>query len=310
LIRFKYDDGVPHMDATKFPHRVFDCGEDAFLTFHDPVENLTLLSVSDGVGGWTDRGIDSSVFSWMLMRRVLHLFQEDLGHLSRRHSRSGDDTQEQAPHSMVINATYPRNLLDRAYDEIVSKVGGKVIGSATVCLGVIDHRRDLLYVVNVGDSGFLVYRGYAASLSTKQQDGCRGGFVVKSQEQQHAFNFPYQLSPHLGRCMEADLPTSGMLYQVELLSNDIIFFASDGIFDNVFDTDLCRFFDDVMREKEGPLADGSSQSTQTSFRRTQRLRTLQLVQFAIQKGQDIRYFFAQSSSVAFRPSLDIDLLSR
>ena len=55
-----------------------------------------------------------------------------------------------------------------------------LIGSCTACV-VSLHRRDKkLYTANLGDSGFRVIR--------------QGQVVHRSQEQQHYFNSPYQLS--------------------------------------------------------------------------------------------------------------------
>ena len=53
-------------------------------------------------------------------------------------------------------------------------------GSSTACILVLDHLSNKLFTVNIGDSGFLVVR--------------KGRVVHKSEEQQHYFNAPFQLS--------------------------------------------------------------------------------------------------------------------
>lgn len=54
------------------------------------------------------------------------------------------------------------------------------VGSSTACIVVLDRRSHQLHACNLGDSGFLVVRG--------------GEVVHRSDEQQHYFNTPFQLS--------------------------------------------------------------------------------------------------------------------
>lgn len=55
-----------------------------------------------------------------------------------------------------------------------------IVGSSTACIVVLDRRSHQLHTCNLGDSGFLVVRG--------------GEVVHRSDEQQHYFNTPFQLS--------------------------------------------------------------------------------------------------------------------
>lgn len=57
---------------------------------------------------------------------------------------------------------------------------GGCVGSSTACIVVLDRRSHRLHTCNLGDSGFLVVRG--------------GEVVHRSNEQQHYFNTPFQLS--------------------------------------------------------------------------------------------------------------------
>lgn len=54
------------------------------------------------------------------------------------------------------------------------------LGSSTACIIVFDNVNHILYSANLGDSGFLVVR--------------EGKVVHRSEEQQHYFNTPFQLS--------------------------------------------------------------------------------------------------------------------
>lgn len=53
-------------------------------------------------------------------------------------------------------------------------------GSSTACIVILDRQSHQLHTANLGDSGFLVVRG--------------GEVVHRSDEQQHYFNTPFQLS--------------------------------------------------------------------------------------------------------------------
>jgi protein phosphatase PTC7 len=72
-----------------------------------------------------------------------------------------------------------------------------VIGSSTACLMMLSHADSKIYTANIGDSGFLVVR--------------RGKVVHRSQEQQHYFNTPFQLSlppSEMASDVLSDLPES------------------------------------------------------------------------------------------------------
>ena len=53
-------------------------------------------------------------------------------------------------------------------------------GSSTACIVALDRSKQTLHTANLGDSGFMVVR--------------QGHVVHRSNEQQHSFNTPYQLS--------------------------------------------------------------------------------------------------------------------
>ena len=293
----------PPTNSTHFPHRHFDCGEDAFITYHDEIQKVTLLSVADGVGGWTERGIDSSLFSWSILSKLVGLFKRDMQSLGV----NSKFTAGKAARRSLINEEYPRALLDQAYSEILEEFSGQLMGSSTICVAIVDHLSDKFYAVNLGDSGFVIYRPDKEELEKKANfdasknvsfpsNECLGSIVLRSQEQQHAFNFPYQLSPHLGRTIDADLPMMGMKYEALLKTDDVVFLATDGIFDNLFEADLCQFFDEAIRESKshrshGQVQDGAEidEDIFTLIQKNHQLRLIKLVRSAIDKGQNAAY---------------------
>ncbi|CAN6245215.1 unnamed protein product [Urochloa humidicola] len=78
----------------------------------------------------------------------------------------------------------------------------------------------------VGDSGFAVLRG--------------GRIVHRSRPQQHRFNCPYQLSATGGDSV-ADADVGGLPVE----SGDVVVVGTDGLWDNVFDTELERIVREV-----------------------------------------------------------------
>ena len=115
----------------------------------------------------------------------------------------------------------------------------QIIGSSTACLMMLSHTDLKLYTTNIGDSGFLVVR--------------RGEVVHRSQEQQHYFNTPFQLSlppTELQSEVLADRPESADQYEFSVEDGDVILLATDGLFDNVPDRLLVAEMSDVQHCKD------------------------------------------------------------
>lgn len=62
----------------------------------------------------------------------------------------------------------------------------------------------------------------------------RGGEpIFRSEEQQHSFNYPYQLGTN-----SRDSPKDTQSFNIKVTEGDIVIIGSDGLFDNVFDEDI------------------------------------------------------------------------
>ena len=70
-------------------------------------------------------------------------------------------------------------------------------------------------IANVGDSRLLLIRN--------------GVCIYKTLEQQHSFNFPFQLGTG-----SEDSPADAFFEQVVIKEGDIVILGTDGLFDNVF----------------------------------------------------------------------------
>ncbi|XP_074642148.1 protein phosphatase PTC7 homolog isoform X1 [Tubulanus polymorphus] len=159
-----------------------------------------VMGIADGVGGWRSYGIDPSQFSYALMQ-----------------------TCERMVCQGKFRPKEPAGLIASSYAEILEQKN-PLLGSCTACLVSLHKEDQILYTANLGDSGFLVVRN--------------GKVVHRSEEQQHYFNTPFQLSitPPLGvQMMISDSPESADSTAFPVEEGDIIVLGTDGLFDNLTD---------------------------------------------------------------------------
>ena len=94
-----------------------------------------VIGVADGVGGWRAYGVDPGLFSLNLM------------HSCERLIKAGYFVNDQ-----------PAQLLKSGFLEM-QQSKRPIIGSSTACVAILNHADGKLYTANIGDSGFLVFRG-------------------------------------------------------------------------------------------------------------------------------------------------------
>jgi protein phosphatase PTC7 len=185
-------------------------GDDAWFITKTNVADV--IGVADGVGGWRSYGIDPGEFSTFLMK-----------------------TCERLVKCSNFNSTRPVNLLAYSYCELLEHKK-PILGSSTACVLILNRDNSTLYTANIGDSGFIVVR--------------KGEIVHRSEEQQHYFNTPFQLSlppPGHGDNVLSDSPESADAYSFPVKDGDVVLVATDGVFDNV-PTSLLL---DTLKEIEG-----------------------------------------------------------
>ncbi|XP_023329847.1 protein phosphatase PTC7 homolog [Eurytemora carolleeae] len=177
--------------------------------------NADVIGVADGVGGWRAYGVDPGLFSVNLMKCCERLVVAG-----------------------YFSGNQPSKLLAQGFREMQENKQ-QIIGSSTACLMMLSHTDLKLYTANIGDSGFLVLR--------------QGEVVHRSQEQQHYFNTPFQLSlppPELQSEVLSDRPESADQYEFSVEDGDVILMATDGIFDNVPDSLLIEEMNKVQNCKD------------------------------------------------------------
>eukprot|EP01108_Squamamoeba_japonica_P002899 TRINITY_DN2440_c0_g1_i6.p1 TRINITY_DN2440_c0_g1~~TRINITY_DN2440_c0_g1_i6.p1 ORF type:complete len:351 (-),score=171.56 TRINITY_DN2440_c0_g1_i6:55-1107(-) len=140
----------------------------------------------------------------------------------------------------------PLPIMNAGYKAAMDKVG-----SATFCVTTLVGNR--LLTANLGDSGYMLYR--------------HGELIYRSIEQQHNFNFPYQLGTN-----SDDTPDTSDFFEHEIEDNDWVIVGSDGLFDNVFDetiTDMVRVHRNVdeLADRLARLAaaNGANESFESPF---------------------------------------------
>ncbi|KAL3633188.1 hypothetical protein CASFOL_022950 [Castilleja foliolosa] len=112
---------------------------------------------------------------------------------------------------------YPLRVLQKAHAVT------QATGSSTACIVALKNQD--LHAIKYWNSGFIVIR-----------DGC---LLFESPVQQHGFNDTYQLAGG----NEGDLPGSGHVFKIptvpgDIIVGDIIVAGSDGLFDNLYNTEI------------------------------------------------------------------------
>jgi protein phosphatase PTC7 len=112
-------------------------------------------------------------------------------------------------------------------------------GSSTACVLILHRETSTIYTANIGDSGFMVVRN--------------GEIIHKSEEQQHYFNTPFQLSlppPGNANRVLSDAPESADSLSFPVENGDVILVATDGVFDNLPKDLLLETLKSVEGEKD------------------------------------------------------------
>lgn len=204
-----------------------DSGEDAYFISTVGSDTTTIaLGVCDGVGGWSEQGINPADFSHGMCS---YMAEHAISH------KSSDNINE---------ALHPKKLLHVGYDKILSDTQVKA-GGATACVATADST-GRIRTANLGDSGFVHIR-----LGTVYQ---------YSTPQTHAFNTPFQLSktPHeilvqaamFGGMPLNDSPDRADESDHQLQHGDIVVFATDGVWDNLSSQDILSIVSKQMQNAQ------------------------------------------------------------
>lgn len=125
----------------------------------------------------------------------------------------------------------PKQVLKSAH----AKMDRRTKGSCTACIVSFDG--DELRYANLGDSGLFGWRFG------------RPEPFIRTQEQQHSWNCPYQLGHNTG-----DRPDLAKEGRTKVKQGDIIVLATDGFFDNLFNKDIMEVISEFVEQRSALLA--------------------------------------------------------
>ena len=204
---------VPH------PAKAAKGGEDAF--FAD--DHLGMFGIADGVGGSARGGVDPGLFSREALQRC---------HLSA--------TFEGGRHGPTLKAAL----------KTATECPMVLPGSTTLLLGQLEASSETLRLFNLGDSGAMLLRPSLREFGEAKVLFPR--CVLRSQDQNHGFNYPFQAS---SRNFDSILDELDVIC-TDVKEGDVLVAATDGVLDNLFDVDVQASVSEQLRVLSGddPLA--------------------------------------------------------
>lgn len=189
----------------KPPLLSIQCGEDALFTRPDS------LGVADGVGGWNGVvGANAALYSLNLM----HYCSLSL----KKFDMIDEDDIPQADDEEDFENIDAKAVLAEAYTMMMTE-NKSVLGSTTALICILRGRE--LRIAYIGDCGVLIVRS--------------GKCIFRSEEQQHSFNFPVQLGTN-----SRTSPADALAFSVPVMQGDVVICGSDGLFDNVYDSEIVQ----------------------------------------------------------------------
>lgn len=204
----------------------------------------TAVGVADGVGSmaeFADFGMNSAAYAGEIM---------DLAKDALLSHESSSGTTGSPPTVTTRAAAALRSAESRA-----TSYGATT--ATVVCLV-----GDSIHTASLGDSGFMLLR-------RRRQEGCCFEVVARSQEQQHAWNFPFQLA-RFPSALLSRLPPDASLdsaadctcLEIPVHPGDLLLLFSDGVSDNLFENEIVKLIQDKVagchggggdpRDREGP----------------------------------------------------------
>jgi protein phosphatase PTC7 len=194
------------------------------------------LGVADGVHAWREKGIDAGLFSRALCAAA-----------ASAHTTGGGVAGG--------GRGVPLRLLQSAFQRVRAE---GVQGSATLCMVVVDTTTGRLSSANVGDSGYLLMSPARGAAGGSGGGGGNpgsaawqpGGVRYRSPHQEHEFGRPYQLGHHGA----SDAPEDAMLHEARLAHGDVLVLGTDGLWDNLHDSEIAAAVAAAVRARAPPSA--------------------------------------------------------
>ncbi|KAL8442544.1 hypothetical protein Emag_006373 [Eimeria magna] len=233
---------LPHPDKAQTG------GADAYFIAARGEGSAVAVGVADGVGEWDSFDLDPRLFAEELMQGCCE-------------AAISNDVKGETIDQRALS------LLRKGYEATRS------FGSATA-LVVVHEGGDKIGIANIGDSAVIVLR---------RQLWYQMTCVFRSREQQHQFNCPFQLSrlpqpseydqlrasgkDALLRLLQnaavipQDTPESASLCSISVMEGDLVILGTDGVFDNLFDYEICGIANLTLSPFEARLLENETSAT-------------------------------------------------
>ncbi|KAL8443623.1 hypothetical protein Emed_006704 [Eimeria media] len=230
------------------PDKVQTGGADAYFIAARGEGGAVAVGVADGVGEWDSFDLDPRLFAEELMQGCCE-------------AAISNDVKGETIDQRALG------LLRKGYEATRS------FGSATA-LVVVHEGGDKIGIANIGDSAVIVLR---------RQLWYQMTCVFRSREQQHQFNCPFQLSrlpqpseyeqlrasgkDALLRLLQnaavipQDTPESASLCSISVMEGDLVILGTDGVFDNLFDYEICGIANLTLSPFEARLLENETSAT-------------------------------------------------
>ena len=191
------------------------------------------IGVADGVSAWRKHGIDGGLFAHELMTECKSLTP------FLTVSPSGSATADSSPLSS------PSRNLCCSLAELVGMAykRGTAVGSSTVLLAHVSYTR--LFIYSLGDSQAMLVRF----------QGLMPAIVLKTKAKVHSPGAPFQLArlPTVSdpSTFLKDSVFDGDEYEVATQAGDLLIVATDGLWDNLFESDILSIVTGIGMSERG-----------------------------------------------------------
>ncbi|CEM20273.1 unnamed protein product [Vitrella brassicaformis CCMP3155] len=261
------------------PEKAETGGEDAFFVCETAGGGA--LGVADGVGSYAAFGLNAKMFADELMGGCQQAATIALTDTATPTSSGADDGGASAGVNAEAAGAYLSEIAQLAPAQVARRLlqygysCTRSIGASTALTAHLDRASGRLGVANLGDSGMIVLRRHEKGRMT---------VLLRTKEQQHEWKMPFQLarSPDESNrdALEKDMkelvrqlregkrlgvvpdkPEDAQLYTVALREGDLLILGTDGVFDNLFDDELCGIADLTLSPSESLVLNDPSLAT-------------------------------------------------
>ena len=217
-------------ENNKIPLRINgnECGEDDFLISQKG--DINLLTLADGVGSWSQYGVNPKIFTRELLKSINAQFK-----LLNNSTIAEHDKRK---------VSFLLYIISRAYENVQKTKKFIRLGSCTLVALSLNLKTLHLNSYVLGDSGFMIIRN--------------NRIVYRSKDLLHGFNFPYQLafmSDH------SNSPYDGFIRPFKLRVNDVIIIGSDGLFDNLYDEAILYYVKNEVKYLSPKIQKGYTEAS-------------------------------------------------